>query len=170
MRNRENRGRGFTLLEVLAAVALLIVLFIPLVRVAIDGLRSEGVSRRRLEASLIADEALAVIEAGLLSGDTPTVGEQTEEDKEYQIVTRVTSYDHPFSREEKNERGRRRDAVPSLFPASNSREESPLRQIEIRVSWPDGENVREVVRTTFAFDLAAAEAKLSELNTEGALE
>ena len=88
--------RGFTLLEVLAAVSLLIVLFIPLVRSAIDGLRSEGQSRRRMEASLLADNALAEIESGIAIGDVPGVGEEITEEREFLIFTAVTSFDLPF--------------------------------------------------------------------------
>jgi prepilin-type N-terminal cleavage/methylation domain-containing protein len=50
--------RAFTLLEVMAAVALLGILYTVLARVAIEGLRAEGESKRRLEASLLADARL----------------------------------------------------------------------------------------------------------------
>jgi len=53
------RGRGFTLLEVLAAVAILAVWFILIAGTAMQGLRAEGISRRRLEAAMIADQAMA---------------------------------------------------------------------------------------------------------------
>ncbi|MFB3118027.1 MAG: prepilin-type N-terminal cleavage/methylation domain-containing protein, partial [Myxococcota bacterium] len=46
---------GFTLIEVLGAVAILAILYTTLATVAIRGLRSEGESRRMLEASLLAD-------------------------------------------------------------------------------------------------------------------
>ena len=55
-RRLEPARGGFTLIEVLAAVALLGILYAVLARVAIEGLRAEGDSERRLEASLLADE------------------------------------------------------------------------------------------------------------------
>ncbi len=53
--------RGLTLLEVLAAVAVLGLLYTVLASAAVQGLRSEGESRRRLEASLLMDEQLVQI-------------------------------------------------------------------------------------------------------------
>jgi len=182
MRNRE---RGFTLLEVLAAVSLLIVLFIPLVRTAIDGLRSEGESRRRLEASLLADEALAAIESGIAIGSVPDIGQSAEEVREFRIVTSVTSFEPPFARVEDDDPKRpsspRPEPAHSLFPAPDSRQESPLRRIEVRVSWPapgeDGSDLEgegharapQVARTTFALDIAgvADELAVLELATQG---
>ena len=43
-----NSKRGFTLIEVLGAVALLAILYTTLSTIAIRGLRSEGESRRML--------------------------------------------------------------------------------------------------------------------------
>ena len=65
------RQRGFTLLEVLAAVAILGILYVVLADVAMQGLLSEGRSRRRLEASLLADQALSDIEIEMASGGPP---------------------------------------------------------------------------------------------------
>ena len=46
---------GFTLLEVMAAVAVVAIVFTTLARVANQGMQSQGISKRRLEASLLAD-------------------------------------------------------------------------------------------------------------------
>ena len=56
---------GFTLIEVLGAVAILAILYTTLATVAIRGLRSEGESRRMLEASLLADWQLSEFELEL---------------------------------------------------------------------------------------------------------
>ena len=61
-RERPRSGRrlqAFTMLEVLAAVSVLAIVYLVLANVAIEGLRAEGESMRRLEASLIADELLS---------------------------------------------------------------------------------------------------------------
>ena len=72
---------GFTLLEVMAAVAIIAIVFTTLARVASEGLRSEGSSKRRLEASLLADAALAEIERQVEEGVDLELGvEEREED------------------------------------------------------------------------------------------
>jgi prepilin-type N-terminal cleavage/methylation domain-containing protein len=65
---RELRERGFTLFEVMAAVLVLGMLYAVLANAAMQGLQSEGETRRRLQASLIADRALAEIETQLALG------------------------------------------------------------------------------------------------------
>ena len=50
---------GFTLLEVLAAVAILGIWFVVLASVGIQGLRAEGTNERRIRASLLADTILS---------------------------------------------------------------------------------------------------------------
>jgi len=187
----QSRERGFSLIEVLAAVSLLIILFIPLVRAAIDGLRSEGESRRRLEASLLADNVLAEIESGFQLGIVPNIGEEASEVAEFRILSAVTRFDVPFLNEERGEdelTGGRRTlgeinslgedfgASQSIFPPPDSSEVSPLRKIEITVSWPgygdpdqgeesDGQRNR-VVRTTFAFDVDSVSDRLESLDLE----
>ena len=176
------REQGFSLIEVLAAVSLLIVLFIPLVRAAIDGLRSEGDSRRRMEASLLADNALAELESDLVIGIVPAVGEEPWEVREFRGITKVTSFELPevieendseFANQRIHEIGSLEGdlgAEQTIFPLPGSNEESPLRKIEITVSWPGfgdpdpsegaAELRNRVVRTTFAFDLISVRPKL----------
>ena len=60
--------RGLTLLEVLAAVALLGILYTALAATTSQGIWNEFESRQRLEASLLADEVLARIELDLRAG------------------------------------------------------------------------------------------------------
>ena len=75
-----NSDGGFTLIEVLGAVAILAILYTTLSTVAIRGLRSEGESRRMLEASLLADWELSEFELELQTGAAPEIGvTQSEE-------------------------------------------------------------------------------------------
>ncbi len=53
---------AFTLLEVLAAVAILGIVYVVLADVAMQGLFAEGRAKRRLEASLKADLHLSELE------------------------------------------------------------------------------------------------------------
>ena len=153
-------NRGFTLLEVLAAVALLGVLYTVLARVATQGLRAEGESRRRLEASLIADQELSRIESGLNEWTAPTVGRSKTESDPFEIHQNVTDYWPPFQPDDDSEPRPSDKPLPTLFPAPNTRAPSAVRKIVIRVVWFEGAYEREVVRTTFGFDAASAAAKL----------
>ncbi|NQZ97312.1 MAG: type II secretion system protein [Myxococcales bacterium] len=153
-------NRGFTLLEVLAAVALLGVLYTVLARVATQGLRAEGESRRRLEASLIADQELSRIESGLNEWTAPKVGRSKTESDPFEIHQNVTDYWPPFQPDDDSEPRPSDKPLPTLFPAPNTRAPSAVRKIVIRVVWFEGAYEREVVRTTFGFDAASAAAKL----------
>ena len=62
-RTGRNSRLGFTLLEVLGAVAVLGIWYFVLATIATDGLLKEGQSLRKLRAGLIADRMLAELEA-----------------------------------------------------------------------------------------------------------
>jgi prepilin-type N-terminal cleavage/methylation domain-containing protein len=143
-RTRGRPRRGFTLLEVLGAVLVLAMLYSVLAEVAIQGLRAEGESRRRLEASLFADELFTDIEASIEAGDLPPLGVSTEEEDPYIIELEVLPVD-----------------TRSLFPPGllgegetlasmlgSETEESPLREIVLRISWSEGDRELSVTRTT----------------------
>lgn len=87
------RGDGFTLLEVMAAVLVLGLLYTVLADTAMRGLRSEGVSRRRTEASLLADDRLSQLELELALGQVPKTGEEEETVEPYHIGVRVEPWD-----------------------------------------------------------------------------
>jgi prepilin-type N-terminal cleavage/methylation domain-containing protein len=68
---------GFTLIEVLGAVAMLAILYTTLSTVAIRGLRSEGESQRMLEASMLADWELSEKRARPLRSESPRATKRT---------------------------------------------------------------------------------------------
>jgi type II secretory pathway pseudopilin PulG len=162
--------RGLTLLEVLGAVALLGILYTVLAGSAIEGLRSEGESRRRFEASLLADERMAAIELALVTDSVPEPGSTSEEKDGFTMLTEVAPFEPPPPREPSEARSGKprslaarraeaaREEAPSLFekPASPT-EPSALLSIEVVVRWEEGNEEREVRRTTYAFDAAAIE-------------
>lgn len=88
--------RAFTLIEVLGAIALLGIVYPIIITWAGHGIRSEGDSRRRLEASLIADRRLADIEIALVTGTAPQLGETQTEADGYRLVTLVEEYELPL--------------------------------------------------------------------------
>lgn len=149
---------GFTLLEVLAAVLVLGLLYTMLAHVAIDGLRSEGESKRRLGASLLADRVLAEIESQLDAGVVPPLGSTEEQDDPYQVDVSVTPLELPF------------DLVPPsaepgtkfepLVLGGDTPQDNRLRNIEVRVTWSELDRDLSVVRTTYAFDTSGLDAVL----------
>ena len=154
--------RGFTLLEVLAAVAILGIWYMVIAGLAMQGLRSEGESRRLLEASLVADIAIADLEGAIAEG-TPLPIEVTEEEKEdFLVITEVEVMDIPIPLAEGQ-------PIPPTGPKSvfanllGPKGESPLRKINVKVTWTEGTRPRSVVRETYTLDLSASLSKLLEL-------
>lgn len=162
---RAARRRGaFTLLEVLAAVAVLGLVYTVVAGSAIRGLRASGDTRRRIEASLIADRTLARLELGLEAGSVPAVGETEEEaDEGFVIHTRVSPFEGPLLDALRPDPSPGGGAPPSLLVPSGPGAAPPLREIHVRVSWIDNAVERSVTRTTYAFDTEAVAELLGAL-------
>jgi hypothetical protein len=165
--------RGLTLLEVLGAVALLGILYATLARGAIEGLRSEGESRRRLEASLLADDRLVEIELAAAEGTVPPIGSAEDEVEDFRVSTEVRAYELPPPVEDasagptslaaKRAAARSQDA-PSLFaPPRSPDAPAAVLGVEVVVRWTEGIDEREVRRTTFVVDESAVEERFAEL-------
>jgi prepilin-type N-terminal cleavage/methylation domain-containing protein len=151
------RSRGFTLLEVMAAVAILGIVFSVLAETAIQGLRAEGRSARRMEASLLADQRLIDLEIELDAGTPPEEGRQESEEDDYFVVVEVRPFQLP--------------QPPNPEAAVNPAGDEPiseglqsLREIRITVSWLEGQSEMSVSRTTYGYD---AEAFASALPVAG---
>ena len=141
--------RGLTLLEVLAAVALLGLFYTLLAKAATQGFIAEGETRRRFEASLLADQTLAELETLLASGEPlDGVGGETEAGI-YRIEVDVSPFPMPEGFAELELEA---DGVPSLFPAADDPTPAPLSQIEVTVSWSGSLGIRAVRRVTLALD------------------
>jgi hypothetical protein len=147
------------LLEVMVAVGVLGLLYTVLAGIAMDGLRAEGETGRRLRASLLADLSLHDLEAGLDLGATPPLGRQEQEQDEFVITVDVSEWELPLPAETGD------DPSPpaSLIRRSRGARSSPLRRIDVQVSWTEGVSERSVTRTSFGLDLEAAAAALDSL-------
>lgn len=154
------RTRGFTLIEVLAAVLVLGVLYTVLAGVAIEGLRAEGTSMRRIEASLLADRLLVELEQQIASGSMPPIGVQEEEKDIFDLVIAVRELDvasitppEPAG----SDREVQRAGSASLFGNDSGTQPSRLREIDVRIAWLEGDRELSVQRTSYAFDASGLE-------------
>ena len=167
MRDSEH---GFTLFEVLGAVALLAIVYSTLATVAIRGVRSEGESRRTLEASLRADWELAEFEMQIEAGQVPELGtRQSDEGEDGLIVTwEVTPFTpqfaaaaapDPFAVDSEDSGSGGGLAELFEFPADGP---PPFLKILLRVSWREGAVERSVTRTSYMVDEAVAAEQVEQ--------
>lgn len=173
------RAHGFTLLEVMAAVAVLGILTTVLVRVASQGMAAEGDARRRLEASLLADQVLLELETAWKSGQPLEMGRVEDEREGFAVVVDVAPLDPATfgfgaalepPPEEGRRGGGRREAetgAPSLFSAAGPNQPAILGFVTVVVSWMEGAHEQAVTRTSFALDRQAAAPLLEPLAPEG---
>lgn len=169
-----NSRRGFTLLEVLVAVALLGLVVTVLAGSAIQGMSYEGDASRRMRASLLADRALWQVETAIKLGAPPQPShEESVEGDEFQLSVDVQPLDlsaHPAlaavlvpppeSGAPPPEAAAAEAGVPGAVV--------PLFQIFVRVAWLEGLRELEVTRSSFAYDGAAAAAALGASEGEEA--
>lgn len=158
---------GFTLFEVLAAVAIVGFAFTMLARANIEGLRAEGTAAHRLRASLVADRVLAEMETGLNSGAAPPVGRQEAQNEDFLVTVEVAALDLGLPVPEVADLpAPLLDASggPSLLATQGGTDNSALRTIDITVAWEEGSSSRSVTRRTFAFDSAAVSGLLESVN------
>jgi len=158
-------NRGFTLFEVLGAVAILAIVYTTLSTVAIQWLRSEGESRRLLEASLLADWELSEFELELETGAAPEIGiTETEVEDGFTVTWEVTPLQVViFENATTNDRDANASNLAgqsALVPAgpigTTDRGDVPFLQVVLKVSWFEAGNERSTTRTIFAVDEDAA--------------
>lgn len=150
--------RALTLLEVMAAVAILGIVYTYLARAATQGVLSEGESRQRMEASLAADAALAEIESQLAAGVPLERGISEVSGPRFDVTIEVTALEpSPELLEVVPDFG---PGVPSLFGDGTPRDPGLLLQVLVRITWFDGVRERSIERVTFGFDAAAGAALL----------
>ncbi len=153
---------GLTLLEVLAAVAILGLFYTVIAGVAIQGLRAEGEAARRLEASLLADRVMTELETGLEAGLPPPLGRSQEERDAFQLTVEVAPLEltlPPLPGETETV-----SSEPGLLAGSGPGAPSPLRRIDVHIAWLEGNDERTLTRTTFGFDAEAVSTELQALD------
>ena len=152
MKVPRSRPSAFTLLEVLAAVAILGIVYIVLADVTMQGLFAEGRAKRRLEASLKADLHLSELEVQLEAGVVPPVGPLAElEEDGFRVTGEVRIFALPLPPQP----GEVPKEAGSTATASTL---DALREIELNVSWEEAQEEQRVVRITYALDATAVPA------------
>lgn len=143
--------RGFTLLEVMVAVAVLGIVMTLITRASVQGLQYAGDARERLAASLLADRLVADLEGEVAQGLVPRAGTQELEEEPFRATVTVSAFDPAavgldlLLDDDDGGRG----TTPAVFRAS--RDGSPLLTAQVRVAWSDGIHEQQVGRTTFLF-------------------
>jgi len=169
MTSRGAREVGFTLFEVLAAVAVLALVFTVLAEAAIVGLRSEGIDRRRAEASLIADRELVTLQSALDAGLEFENGVEVSEEEPYRITVELAPEDllGLLPPDLVREVGGANEDLATLLV--DDRGESRVRRLSVIVEWDEArEEPERVVRISHHLDVAGLEALLPPLEAEEA--
>lgn len=169
--------RGFTLIEVLGAVAVMGVSYVLLATVALQSLRAIGESQRRIEASLLADERLAEIELAAEMGNLIELRDEEFEEEPFVIRIEVLDMAELYPPQGTVEQAR--DLIDLLAaeaagPFAPHRDSNwllgYLREIHIRVAWQEGADEEVVTRTAFIYDQQAwmeAEGEKAAQEAEG---
>lgn len=147
------RSAGLSLLEVLAAVALLGILYAYLARAGAQGILVSGDSRMRLEAALVADYEMTQLETQLAAGVSLELGRSEREFGPFRTVVEVTPLPVPPELLPGALPGEgERDDAPTLLVGRTPDEPGMLQVVNLTVAWNDGVDDHEIERTTFAYD------------------
>jgi prepilin-type N-terminal cleavage/methylation domain-containing protein len=149
---------AFTLLEVLAAVAILAIWYVVIAAMATEGLRKEGMSNRLLEASEIASRVMAEIEASTLNGSAPEARDEETEEGIFLVHVFIVPFGFGTSSDAEGHapEGQDETGLEQLIKAEMPGVAQHLMAINVRVAWEDGAAVRSVRRRTYAFNLESA--------------
>ena len=169
-RPRSARTGGFTLLEVLAAAMIFAMVVTVLIGTSQSAVRQAGLSASRLEASLIAEQEIALLESFFNTQRTPPEDKEETRDRYAIRVYSEPAIDDFGSDPIGASRGGE-PAGPSAIASgvgSVLAIEAPgvdqfLRRYEVRVEWIEGALPETIRRTTYGFDWEGARAALPEL-------
>jgi len=143
--------RALTLLEVMAAVAILGIVYAYLSKAASQGILTAGESRWRLEASLLADQELADLERATRAGVPLEAGEQDRQVDDFTVIRRIEIWTLPQELLPAPEP----DAEGSSLLEGSATTPGILRRIQVVVQWFDGVHDQSIERVTFDYDASA---------------
>ncbi|MCH2187144.1 prepilin-type N-terminal cleavage/methylation domain-containing protein [Myxococcota bacterium] len=159
---RAHRSDAFTLLEVLAAVAVLAIWFLVIASTAIQGVRAEGLSRRRLEAALIADRRLSEIETSALDGSLPPNGSEESEEPPFGVVVSIGPFVLENSVPANPNGAADAPGLEPLLARDLAARSQDLKRVDVQIIWEEAGQQQAVEPTSFIFDLESAVAAYDE--------
>lgn len=158
---RFRRGeRGLTLLEVLAAAMIFAMVMTVLISTSSTAVHNVGVSARRLEANLVADELLADLEIQIKQGIAPEIEENETTRDQYSIRVFRTEL---IPDQAAADSGGTQLSITSMLGAELPEVAKHLKQYDIEVSWFEQNGPQRVTRTSFAFDWQTAAIEYADL-------
>jgi type II secretory pathway pseudopilin PulG len=168
IRRSDTSRRGFTLFEVLAAALVLVLVGTLLIGSMNTNLTHQSDARNRLEAGRIADSALADLEATLRDGSAPALGTDESERNGFRVRTAVTPFGTFFENDPEARAATGGDGASGGGLFEQIANEFPglpkhMRALKVTVEWGDPMSPDSVVRSTVAFDHAAAVEALEGL-------
>ena len=143
--------RALTLLEVLAAVAILGIVYAYLAKAASQGILTSGESRWRLEASLMADQELADLEREMRGGLPLEPGERERKEGDFTVIRSIEVWNLPPELLPPPDP----DAAGTSLLSGSETAPRALRRVRVRVRWYDGIHDQSIERVTFAYDASA---------------
>ena len=166
------RKQGLTLLEVLAAFLIFSMVFTVLVGSSQTGVRSQGLSVRRLQAHEIAESAMARLEIAMARRELPSIEEEERELDEFIIRVREMSFSSELEASTNSDSLSASGSADILSQLAAQLPEvgKYLMRYEVEVEWTEASRPEKITRTTFAFDWPEFEVENASLFAAGGAE
>ena len=150
VRAQPHEASGFTLLEVMGAILILVIVLYSLTSSNVSGIRLEANAQRRAEAATLANELIAELEVDI-SQYTASLEEEitTEEMGDFIVETEVIEYlvELPQLETDEEDEDDFQDGYQDDIERPNL-----LRMVQVRVLWESHGQPFMIQRTTFAAD------------------
>lgn len=156
---------GFTLLEVLAAVAILGLWYVVITHSSVLALYTEGENLRRLEAGAIADIRLAEIESVVQAVGISEIEDTDSEEGDYRVRVEVLPFSMGGAATAASAVDVQQPDLRAMLTSEMLGAVMHLRTLRVAVGWLEPDGPRIVSRTSFAFDEEAYIAQLEEAAT-----
>jgi len=146
-------SHGFTLVEVLGAMLILVIFLFPLIGANVTGIRLEASAQRRTEAAQLANQIITELELEIGQGNASLEpGVVTGEDDYFQIESEISEYVVELPSVETDRPDEQETPGFDAGFGSDFERPNPIRLIQVRIFWEDNGKAHMVQRTTFAIE------------------